>query len=68
MNKDQCYPRPLVRYLNSLAFGNVCLRCRTGGSHYRVTLHSGLEADDATEGLPTVRGRFHGQALSLATD
>ena len=44
------------------------MRWQTDGRHYRVTLHSGLEEADATKGLPTVRGRFHGQALSLATD
>ena len=38
-----------------------------GDSYCRVTLHYGLEDAYATKGLPTVRGRFHGQALSLAT-
>lgn len=33
-----------------------------------VTLQSWLEEADATKGLPIVRGRFHGQAPSLATD
>lgn len=61
-------PRQRVRYINRLTFANVCMRWRTGGRHYRVTLHSGLEEADAPEGLPTVCGRFHGQALSLATD